>query len=441
MTDKSGIGTMVNEQYELITDALDVFGLPIPEKALISGREQTYYVVGGSMSEEGPWIIDIPNESHEFIQLNTITLYGQVKVTKTGAGGNIVDADSISIVNNLPQALFDHINVYLNNVIVNDNANSQYHYKAFIENHFSYGDSVKNTTLKGLESYIKDEVGKEEDFACDALKARKGLIKDGKVLHFYMQLHNDLLKSNRLLLPGVDIKLELKKNSAGFPLITDVANNAKFKIEKLEVTLRKLTVEPMVVGAIESKLNETPAFYPIAHSKIRNHLLAANTKNIHIPNILRGKLPRGFVILFVSNDAHSGLSTKNPFIFKHYDLDFLNVYINGEPIHANGNRPVWGDGSIVKQYKWMLDNIGLKHYISNGITLEDFVSNSCCFPYDLTPDQCNSYQSHGSDTGNVDIQLGFKTPLPEAVQVLVFATYDEVVTIDKDRVVNLISGN
>jgi hypothetical protein len=207
-----------------------------------------------------------------------------------------------------------------------------------------------------MMSYIKDEVGKEEDFACDALKARKGLIKDGKVLHFYMQLHNDLLKSNRLLLPGVDIKLELKKNSAGFPLITDVANNAKFKIEKLEVTLRKLTVEPMVVGAIESKLNETPAFYPIAHSKIRNHLLAANTKNIHIPNILRGKLPRGFVILFVSNDAHSGLSTKNPFIFKHYDLDFLNVYINGEPIHANGNRPVWGDGSIVKQYKWMLDN-------------------------------------------------------------------------------------
>ena len=53
MADKSGVGTMVNEQFELVTDALDLFGLPVPEKALIAGREQTYYPVGGSLSEEG----------------------------------------------------------------------------------------------------------------------------------------------------------------------------------------------------------------------------------------------------------------------------------------------------------------------------------------------------------------------------------------------------
>ena len=119
----------------------------------------------------------------------------------------------------------------------------------------------------------------------------------------------------------------------------------------------------------------------------------------------------------------------------------MNVYINGEPIHPNPIKMVWNDGSVVNQFKWMLDNIGLKHYISNGITIEEFAGNSACFPYDLTPDQCNSYQSHGTDTGNIDIALGFKTPLPEAVQVLVYATYDEVVAINKDRAVALITSN
>lgn len=439
MADKSGIGTMVNEQFEMVTDAIDLFSLPNIERAQISGRDQVFYPVGGTLSENGPWEIVVPNESHEFIQLNSLTLYGQVKVTKP-ANANVAAADKISIVNNMPQALFNHINVYLNGVVVNDQANSQYHYKAFLENHFSFGESIKKTTLKATEKYIKDVAGKEEDFSSEAITERNALIKDGKVLHFAMKIHNDLLQSNRYLLPGVEMKIEFKKNDPGFPLLAESDDAAKFKIEKLELKLRKITIEPEYIGKIESTLNTMPAMYPIAHSKIRNHLLAANTKNIHIPNILRGKLPRGFIICMVSNDAYSGSIKKNPYVFKHNDLSFLNVYLNGEPIHQNGNKPVWDDGSAIEQYVWALNNIGLKNVISNGITYEEFIANSVIFPYDLTPDLCNSYQSHGSESGNVDLQLGFKTALTEAVQLIIYATYDEVVAIDKDRVVSIISS-
>jgi hypothetical protein len=82
MADKSGIGTMVMEQHEMVTDALDLFSLPAIERAQISGREQIFYPVGGSLSENGPWEIIIPNESHEYIQTNSMTLHGVIKVTK-----------------------------------------------------------------------------------------------------------------------------------------------------------------------------------------------------------------------------------------------------------------------------------------------------------------------------------------------------------------------
>jgi len=440
MTDKSGLGTMVLEQHELVTDALDLFSLPAIERALISGREQIFYPVGGSLSENGPWEIIVPNESHEFIQTNSMTLHGVIKLAKTG-NANVVAGDNISIVNNMPQAIFNQINVYLNGVVVNDQANSQYHYKAFLENHYSYGKSIKETTLKAMEKYIVDEAKKEEDFSGSGIASRKAWITDGKKLHFAMKIHNDFLQCAKFLIPGVEIKLELKKNDPGFPLLADADDAAKFTLEKLELRLRKITVEPEFIGKLESAMNNMPAMYPIAHSKIRNHLLAKDTKNIHIPNILRGKLPRGFIILMVGNDAYSGSIKKNPYVFKHHDLSFINVYINGEPLHPNGNKPTWDDGSAIEQYKYMLDNTGLKTFVSNGITYEDFLSNSVCFAYDLTPDQCNSYQSHGSETGNVDIQLGFKTALTESVQLIVYATYDEVVTINKDRVVSLVSAS
>jgi hypothetical protein len=143
----------------------------------------------------------------------------------------------------------------------------------------------------------------------------------------------------------------------------------------------------------------------------------------------------------VANDCYTGTLTKNSYVFKHFNLEHLNVYINGEPIHQNALKLDWDTGGIIDQYKWMLDNIGLHNYISNGITFQDFKSNSVCFPYDLTPDLCNSFRSHGTESGNVDVSLGFKTALTEAVQLLVYATYDEVVSIDKNRTVTLISNN
>jgi len=439
MADKSGLGTMVMEQHEMITDALDLFSLPAIERALISGREQIYYPVGGSLSENGPWEIIVPNESHEFIQTNSLTLHGVLRVTKAN-NASVVVADEITVVNNMPQAIFNQINVYLNGVVVNDQANNQYHYKAFLENHFSYGKSIKETTLRALEKYEKDEAGKEEDFTGTGIVNRRAWITDGKKLHFAMKIHNDFLQCNRFLLPGVEIKIEMKKNDPGFPLIASTVE-AKFTLEKLELRLRKATVEPEYIAKMEAALSTSPAMYPIAHSKIRNFLLPAGTQNIHIPNILRGKLPRGFVIAMVANEAYSGSLKKNPFVFKHHSINFINVYVNGEPVHSNGNKPDWTDGSAIEQYKNMLDNTGLKTVISNGITFEDFVANSVVFAYDQTPDLCNSFQSHGTETGNVDIQLGFKTALTEAVQLIVYATYDEVVTIDKERVVTLVSAS
>ena len=143
----------------------------------------------------------------------------------------------------------------------------------------------------------------------------------------------------------------------------------------------------------------------------------------------------------VSSKAFDGAHNANGFKFEHFDLKQLQVFVDGEPIHPKAMEPEWEDNKMIRQYSWFLDNIGLHNKDTVGITLEDFKSNSCFFPYDLSPDLCNAYYSHGTKQGTIDVALSFKTPLKENVTVLFYATFDEAVTIDKLRNVTVISSS
>ena len=115
--------------------------------------------------------------------------------------------------------------------------------------------------------------------------------------------------------------------------------------------------------------------------------------------------------------------------------------MDGDPIHPKAMEPEWTDTRMLKQYSWFLDNIGLHHKDTVGITLEDFKNNSCFFPYDLSPDLCNAYYSHGTKHGTIDVALSFAQALTENVIVIFYATFDEAVTIDKLRTVTVINNS
>lgn len=436
MADKHGIGTLVNEAHELATDALDLFTVPPIEVGLIHGKEVTIYP-SSVLTSAGPVEFIIPSDNTDFTALNLTRLEGEIEVVKLD-GSAFADTDKISIVNLFPQSLFKQIEVSLNDIQICDLSTPTYHYKSFIETHLTYNDDIKTTSLKECELYLKDDAGKENVLLVGAAEAKNtGFMSrkkffQGKKLYFSLVPHIDFFQCPRLLIPGVDIKIKLIRADDSFSIISDV--DAKIVISKLVLRIRRITADPTILGGIETKLNAgSTLVYPIVKSVIKSHLINAGTQNTMLPQVIRGRLPRSFNISFVSAKAYDSNRACNPFCFQNFTCNYLNILVNGEPLNPTVFQPDFSTENYIREYRWFLDNIGLGSSLTNSISKEEFKDNSFFMPFDMTPDLCNSFYLRGNESGTIDINLGFKTALTENIYCLLFASYDEVISIDKNR--------
>jgi len=61
------------------------------------------------------------------------------------------------------------------------------------------------------------------------------------------------------------------------------------------------------------------------------------------------------------------------------------------------------------------------------------LSNSCFFAFDFTPDLCNSFHDHGAKAGVIDLHVGFAEALPKNITCICYATFKEIITINKNK--------
>ncbi len=113
--------------------------------------------------------------------------------------------------------------------------------------------------------------------------------------------------------------------------------------------------------------------------------------------------------------------------------------INGKPFHPRPLQPDYSDGDYKREYRLLMDNTGIHHSnMTIDITEADFTSHLNFYPFDFTPDLCNSVHHHATKTGHIDVELGFKTALTHSIYMIVYSAHPQTITIDHNRNTNLI---
>ena len=433
-SDHRGVGSHVVELSEEMTSGLDIFDVPKVDTSIRAGKTVYHHLSTAINENNNVFEFVIPSENHEYTYLPLTRLEGQLQITKAD-GTLLVNADGVIPTNMIATTAFRQVEVELNGVQVADLSSPTYHYKALIEAHLTYGKEPKRGHLKNA-LYTKEVAGQEESLeaAHEMYKERRGwLNKDAGKLNFSTPLYIDLFDSQRYLVPGTTMKIKLIKNDDNVCLMSAAANAGayKLKISKLCISTRKLTIHDEIVERHSQMLLKQPAIYPIAQSKIRTYTINEGLSATTIANVFNGKLPRMAIIGMVRSDAFNGTIERNPYMFQPFNINYFALVVNGSPMPATVFQPNFAAGEIAREYAHFLDNLGVANSNEhNDVDIYNFVSGSCFFPFDFTPDYCNNYHSHLSQSGTANLELRFSAALAQNVTLVVYATYNETLTID-----------
>ena len=149
----------------------------------------------------------------------------------------------------------------------------------------------------------------------------------------------DICQQERLVVNGVKLKIKFSQNDNAFRLTG--SDDTAYKVEIVDSVLKicQVKLKPQVLVAQNEILSKTPALYPIWQSDVQIYNIQQGNYEWGVEDVYRRCIPNSMVLALCSSEAYSGIYTKNSFNFYHYNLNYLEVMVNGMPTPCEPFKP------------------------------------------------------------------------------------------------------
>ena len=161
---------MHRDSCECSKTELDMFAMP-PTMITMQEAQWVEHHPISSLTSTAPIEFEIKGQTEDYIDLNNSYLYLKVKV-QTKDGHDVGDNDRVAPVNNFMHALFNEVDLYLNNKLVSSSTDT-YPYRAYLENLLTYGKEAKNTHLDACVVWKPDTRALSVGFEDRQIKIRE----------------------------------------------------------------------------------------------------------------------------------------------------------------------------------------------------------------------------------------------------------------------------
>ncbi|GFT87183.1 uncharacterized protein F54H12.2 [Trichonephila clavipes] len=154
-------------------------------------------------------------------------------------------------------------------------------------------------------------------------------------------------------------------------------------------------------------------------------------------------MPKKTFVGCVDNEAFHGAFSKSPYEFKHFNLNFIGVYVDGQPVPHNPLELDFSKDQYIRAYQTLFvgtDRMGQDRGIF--ISRKEYKDSNTLFGFNLSPDLCSSGE-HLSliKHSNLRLELKFSKSLEQTVCVIVFAEFENLIEINKSRNILYDFGN
>jgi hypothetical protein len=424
---------------------LDLFSVPPTQVAIKEGIWDN--IKPFPNYNEGTITFDIPADSKSYLNINMTELWVTARLKKKDSKNkdeDVVfdDQDATKIVdvapvNNLLHSLFSQVQVYLNNREV-ENTNANYAHKAYMANLLSYGTEAKATFLTS-EFFYKDEAGKMDKLTVlgsdkkvqnsGAVK-RYNIFKANNQVQMRGRLHCDFFNTNKVLLSNVPVTIRLTKNKPEFYLIGNTAN-CFIEFDEIFLRVRRIKLSEKVMLDHAMGLELYTAKYPIKRNVVKHQLIPYSSQSVTISNIHTGFMPNRVVLGFLKNSDYDGSLNSNPFNFRTYGVKQLTLKVSSRAVvYSAGIKMDYETNRYLEAYSTLFQNI---QEVPNDITYSEYNQGYTLYAFDLSPDMCNGDHFNELNDGNLELEVIFNESHKEAITILFYLEFDNLVEITKHR--------
>jgi hypothetical protein len=150
--------------------------------------------------------------------------------------------------------------------------------------------------------------------------------------------------------------------------------------------------------------------------------------------LFTGQLPTRLIVGCVENTAFNGDVTKNPFNFKHFSLNEVMVYLDGQQLDIKPLSSNFARGQYISAFISLFNGTGKSNRDEgNDIDRSYFANGYTLYASDLSPDLSENDHFNVACQGTVRLDPKFATALPHTVTVVAYAEFENIIEIDRNR--------
>jgi hypothetical protein len=425
---------------ECALSQLELFQVP-PTQTSIESSAMVEYNPVSALAHNLAIEFNVLGCGQDYIDLASSLLYVQAKIVRAD-GADIDHTDDVGPVNLTLHSLFSDVQLKLNDTVVSSN-DSNYAYRAYLEALLSFSPDAKTSQLTAA-LYYKDTPGSMDDAhsignqATNAgLVKRRSFFNGGRSVDLIDVLHLDFALQNRLIPSDVGIRIKLERSKDAFCLMSPAAAAGyKMLITDCKLYVRKVRISPSIYIAHSRHLESDNAKYPITRVVCKTFTVSAGILSFTQENLFTGQLPTRIVVGFVENDSYNGIFHKNPYNFKHHDLIEMKVFLDGTAQHILPITTNFGDANprYITAFLSLFEGTG-KFGRNEGLDIDrnDYKNGFCLLAFDLSPDQSERDHLNLEKDGTLRLDARFSNPINSTLNVIIYAEFQNIVYLDKQR--------
>lgn len=350
------------------------------------------------------------------------------------------DDAKVTLVNNALHSVIGSVNLWLNGTDVCPHSD-HYAHSAYIQTLLSFSPEDSTHRLPA-ELFYRDTGAATHKFDAsnEGVVARYNRLKGDTEVEVYGKLLLDICTCDLVFPDNIDVRVRLNLNESPFYLLASKAATAVLQISKVSLYMEQLQVQPSLLLAHAQAFTKSNAIFHYKRIIVKQFTVGGKQQSFNIENAWVGKAPLVMLMALVDNEACVGNILQSPFCFKHFSVNTITFELNNKQYRIDDMD--FAKDKYTFAFASLYAALGVHRAPESSlVTFDAYKHGSFITGVDFSLDKQGLNSGPGqSQTGNVRVEVAFKTAPDKAISVILMGLFDGSLEIDHERHVTYIDN-